>query len=140
MSEQFTSESAWSAQLSGQCQNDVNIHEQCSKPSNLKLQASNPIYEGAVYETMPGESFKSLLSPGCSSIPNTPNTLSASTSRYAFSYDTAPNLPPPRKGSVSYQPKVEEKGSEKDINLLPFVQRDEYMIMNNQPLPKAIEV
>ena len=117
------------------------MHEQRSKPSTLKLQASNPIYEGAVYETMPGESLKSLLSPTSASTPNTPNTPSAeSASRYVFSYDMAPNLPPPRTGSVCYQQKLEEldeKPSTEEVHQPPLTLGDEYMIMSNPPLPKA---
>ena len=71
--------------------------------SNLKMQASNPIYERAVYETIPGESFKSLLSPG--SIPSTPSADSAT--RYVFDHDIAPTIPPPRKGSVCLTPTLE---------------------------------
>lgn len=79
-----------------------------SKPPNLTLQAKNPIYEGAMYETTPGESLKSLLSP--SSVPCTP--LADAAIRYTF--DFPPRLPPPRKGSVSIPPKLETHDEVKD--------------------------
>ena len=93
------------------------------------LQAKNPIYEGAMYETTPGESLKSLLSP-CS-VPCTP--LADAATRYTF--DFPPKLPPPRKGSVSIPPKLETheeiKGSFKQADLPPLhLTGDEYMIMN----------
>ena len=100
-----------------------------TKPPNLVLQAKNPIYEGAMYETTPGESLKSLLSP-CS-VPCTP--LADAASRYTF--DFPPKLPPPRKGSVSIPPKLEThnevKDSFKQAELPPLhLIGDEYMIMN----------
>lgn len=102
------------------------------RPSNLKIQASNPIYEGAVYETIPGESFKSLLSPG--STPSTPSADSAI--RYIFDHDIAPNIPPPRKESVCQTPTLESV-EKVDLSLqgaeIPrsFMLDDEYVIMQN---------
>lgn len=96
-----------------------------SKPPNLKLQASNPIYEGSMYETPPGENLKTLTSP-CS-VPCTP--LAESASRYVF--DFPPKLPPPRKGSVSIQPKLETHDEIDSVK--EFCKQeagDEYMIMN----------
>lgn len=97
-----------------------------AKPPNLKLQASNPIYEGSMYETPPGENLKSLLSP-CS-VPCTP--LAESASRYVFEFP--PKLPPPRKGSVSIPPKLETHDE-----VIPVIKEScnqhtdgEYMIMN----------
>ena len=95
------------------------------KPPNLKLQASNPIYEGSVYETPPGENLKTLLSP-CS-VPCTP--LAESASRYVF--DFPPKLPPPRKGSVSIQPKLETHNKIDSVKESCMQEAgDEYMIMN----------
>ena len=61
-------------------------------PASLKIQASNPIYEGAIYETTPGESVKSLFDS--TSCPNTPSA--ELNCRYIFD---APELPAPRKVS-----------------------------------------
>ena len=60
------------------------------RPHNLRVEACNPIYEGVMYETTPGELFMS--------VPNTPSADSTSFSRYTF--DISPGLPPPRKTSV----------------------------------------
>lgn len=92
-----------------------------------------------MYETTPGEHLKSLLSP-CS----TPSTPLAESPRYIFDIN-APSLPPPRKASVSIQPKVELqdeigeiKASMKRAELPPLQQSgDEYMIMNATQ-PKGI--
>lgn len=102
-----------------------------TKPPNLVLQAKNPIYEGAMYETTPGESLKSLLSP-CS-VPCTP--LAETATRYTFDFPQAPRLPPPRKGSVSIPPKLETHEEVKDTFKPPDLPPlrligDEYMIMN----------
>ena len=101
------------------------------RPATLKMEANNPIYEGAVYESTPGESVKSLLSSH--STPSTPSADSAP--RY---FDIPPSLPPPRKGLVSIQPKLEPldeidaiKASFKQLELPPLhLSGDEYMIMN----------
>ena len=82
-----------------------------------------------MYETTPGESLKSLLSPF--SVPCTP--LADAATRYTF--DFPPKLPPPRKGSVSIPPKLETheevKDSYKQADVLPLhLIGDEYMIMN----------
>ena len=82
-----------------------------------------------MYETTPGESLKSLLSP-CS-VPCTP--LADAATRYTF--DFPPKLPPPRKGSVSIPPKLETyeevKDQAKQADLPPLnLIGDEYMIMN----------
>ena len=66
-------------------------------PTSLKIQASNPIYEGAIYETTPGESAKSL--PDSTMSPNTPSA--EQTCRYTF--DLAPKLPAPRKMSLNQE-------------------------------------
>jgi hypothetical protein len=101
-----------------------------TKPPNLVLQAKNPIYEGAMYETTPGESLKSLLSP-CS-VPCTP--VAEAATRYTFDFGP-PRLPPPRKGSVSIPPKLETHEEAKDSFMQADVPPlhltgDEYMIMN----------
>ena len=90
--------------------------------------ASNPIYEGPVYEATPGEAIKSLISP-ISSTPSPPADL---TPRY---FNMPPSLPPPRNGSVTTQPKLEPvdeidaiKASLKDLELPQC--GDEYMVMN----------
>ena len=59
-----------------------------------KCAATNPIYEGPLYESPNGEPLRALLG----STPSTPNTPLDSP-RYIF--DTfPPNLPPPRKSSI----------------------------------------
>ena len=78
-----------------------------------------------MYETPPGENPKTLISP-CS-VPCTP--LAESASRYVF--DFPPKLPPPRKGSVSIQPKLETHDEVDSIK--EFCKQeagDEYMVMN----------
>lgn len=84
-------------------------HRNCDSDSRmipLRMEASNPIYEGVMYEITPGETLKSL---DC----NTPSTSlagSAATIRYAF--NMGPTLPPPRKPSVSCKPNGNCKGNE----------------------------
>ena len=71
------------------------------------MQSNNPIYEGgAIYETMPGEAFKSLLNPSSVESLCTPHTpLAESATRYVFDVNiTAPNVPPPRKSSICQLP------------------------------------
>ena len=102
------------------------------RPSNLKLQESNPIYDGAVYETMPGESFKALLSP--TSTPTTPATDSAT--RYLFDTNVLPNLPPPRKESAGQMPILDSDKEKVLLNgaeMPNLISNDamEYMIMQN---------
>ena len=64
--------------------------------NSRKVEASNPIYEGgAVYETMPGESFKRLLSLN---EPSSTTTSADSTHHYV---DTPPTLPPPRAADAT---------------------------------------
>ena len=83
-----------------------------------------------MYETTPGELFLS--------VPNTPAADSTSFSRYTF--DTSPNLPPPRKTSVC----LEANGDpyEKPQPVAQIVKNtdggsptsklgDEYMVMNS---------
>ena len=107
-----------------------------AKPSNLKLQEHNPIYEGAAtYDSPLGDVNKHLLSPNSNSVPCTP--LAESASRYVF--DFPPKLPPPRKGSVSIPPKLEtheEIDTGKEMkkygkDALPSQHPgDEYMVMS----------
>jgi hypothetical protein len=98
-----------------------------SIPTSLKIQASNPIYEGAIYETTPGESIKSLLDSAIS--PNTPSA--EQNCRYTF--DLVPNLPAPRKTS-----KRESCESSHDLSLASLkpaelsTESDEYMAMTIQ--------
>ena len=59
--------------------------------NSRRAQASNPIYEGATYETTPGESFRSLDSL------NEPRRSATSSADLTLHYvDVPPNLPPPR--------------------------------------------
>ena len=102
------------------------------RPSNLRLQESNPIYEGAIYETMPGESFKALLSP--TSTPTTPATDSAT--RYLFDTNMLPNLPPLRKESTGQMPILDSDKEKVLLNgdeIPKLISNDavEYMIMQN---------
>ena len=86
------------------------------RPPNLKLEASNPIYEGALYETTPGESLKSFQSP-----PVTPsNDLT-----FRYTLDTTPKLPPPRKMSTT-QLQTRRPGCEGDSDTT------EYMVMSSK--------
>ena len=62
------------------------------------MQAVNPIYEGPLYDSPGGESFKLLLGSSSASTPSTPIGESC---RY---FDMPPSLPPPRKASVSTRP------------------------------------
>ena len=120
------------------CDSNHSRQQPRQRPSNLKVQSSNPIYEGgAVYETMPGESFKALLSPA--STPSTPSADSAT--RYIFDHNMIPSLPPPRKGSVCQTPtldSMDKKVAMKRAEQLPapLMLNDEYMIMQNPPLSK----
>ena len=84
-----------------------------------------------MYESTPGESLKSLLSP-CS-VPCTPLAEAALATRYTS--DFPPKLPQPRKGSVRILPKLETheevKDSFKQAELPPLhLIGDEYMIIN----------
>lgn len=100
----------------------------------LKMEANNPLYEGPVYEVTPGESLKSLMSPG--STPSTP--LSDLTPRY-FDLNIPPSIPPPRNGSsLCTRPKLETL-DEIDTIKASFdkgevsQQGEEYMIMGIVP-------
>lgn len=97
--------------------------------SRIRIENTNPLYEGAaLYETMPGESYKSLqLSPTNVLTPDlTPHYV-----------DHPPSLPPPRPDSnaAMLAEPVDEidaiKASfKKDSDLFDFQQQDgEYMIM-----------
>lgn len=69
-------------------------------PSSLPTkQAVNPIYEGPMYDSPSGESFKLLL--GSSSVASTPSTPMGESCRY---FDMPPNLPPPRRASARAHP------------------------------------
>ena len=100
------------------------------------MQSSNPIYEGAaIYETMPGESCKSLLSPGSVSTPATP--LADLNTRYTFDTSSVPSLPPPRKASVCQPPMLKsvEEGDAplEQVELPPSTNLGgDYMVMQNQ--------
>ena len=96
--------------------NSVLQHRQNTlRPPNLKLEASNPIYEGVLYETTPGETLKSLQSP-----PVTPsNDLT-----FRYTLDTTPQPPPPRK-VLKIQPQSRSTDCEVDYDTA------EYMIMNS---------
>ena len=79
--------------------NRITLHASHRPPVSHKtgIVASNPIYEGVVYETTPGESFKSLQSS-----PSTPTADSALSNRYTFGNNTPdPMLLPPRKLHVT---------------------------------------
>ena len=99
------------------------------------MQSTNPIYEGPMYDTIEGEWSKSLVSP--LSPPSTPSAESAN--RYIFSSaNTAPGVPPPRKGSTSQTPTMvngqEEKPSLQSA-VLPTTNLqlgEDYMVMNTQ--------
>ena len=99
------------------------------------MQSTNPIYEGPMYDTIEGESFKSLASP--LSPPSTPSAESAN--RYVFSTaNTVPGVPPQRKGSTGQTPTLvngqEEKPSLQPSMLpTPNLQLGEdYMVMNTR--------
>lgn len=117
-----------------------------NKPSRVRIENTNPIYEGAVYETTPGESLKLLLSsPGSPSTPDVDN---------AHQYvEQPPNLPPPRGLGVHVQPYVEPvdeideiKASIKhaEAELTQLHQPDgEYMIMgpnNSTPIASSKKI
>lgn len=95
-----------------------------------RIENTNPLYEGAaLYETMPGESYKSLLQTSPTNI-STPD----STPHYV---DHPPSLPPPRPDSnaaILAEPVDEidaiKASFKKDSDLFDFQQQDgEYMIM-----------
>ena len=101
------------------------------------MQSKNPIYEpadsghGPVYESVPGESLKHLLSPD--STPTTP--LANSDTRYTFECNPLqkPSLPPPRNGSGCQSPTLKVVEDEKvDLSEMPpsLVCGDDYMIMD----------
>ena len=81
-----------------------------SRPTALRLEANNPIYDGVTYETTPGESLKSL---DCS-VPTTPSVDSSSTSRYTFDM-ASPKLPPPRKSSISYKERSKNDNNKNSV-------------------------
>lgn len=106
-------------------------------PNSIKINkcATNPIYEGGpIYDTPMGETFKSLLT----STPSTPSTP-ADSPRY---FHMPPQLPPPRKASVSApvhsevtspfpQPTVDEvEKIQESFNAAVPHPEDEYTIMN----------
>ena len=74
----------------------------------------NPIYEGAdnVYETIPGESFKPLLT---SSKGSNATTLEESSPRYADTFPAC--LPPNSEGTLSRQTSLEPVHNENAIRL-----------------------
>ena len=91
-----------------------------------------------MYETMPGESLKSLLSPTTSS-PSTP-TADLMT-RYVFDQNMLPSVPPPRKAlvcqkatleSVDEPDKIDTSESLQAAELPTLMLDDNYMIMCNQ--------
>ena len=84
-----------------------------------------------MYETIPGESFKSLMSPSLTT-PNTPSADSAN--RYVFSNEVQalPSLPPARNGSINKKPTLASVCDEK-LSLEPNIQLGEdYMVMKDQ--------
>ena len=103
------------------------------RQATVKVEAYNAIYEGAVYESTPGESVKSHIYSHSTGTPSAPSA--DSTSCYV---DITPSLPPPRKGLVSTQPKLEPpdktdviKASFEQLELPPPpLSGDEYMDMN----------
>ena len=117
--------------------NSHSMQQPRTRPSNLKVQANNPIYDGVMYETMPGESFKCLLSPTTTSTSNTP--LADSATRYELDQNTVPSLPPPRKSSVCQKPTLEsvedvsEHMSLQKFELPPHTLGDEYMVLHSPP-------
>lgn len=81
-----------------------------------------------MYETTPGEGFKSL--------PNTPGPATESTSFSRYTFDTSPSLPPPRKASVSCTPNIDpvnksETTTDKNADNEPSMKKlcDEYNVM-----------
>ena len=87
------------------------------RPPSLKLEASNPIYEGVLYEITPGETLKSLQCPSV-----TPsNDLT-----FWYTLDTTPKPPPPRKASTIHS-QSRSTGCEGDSNTAEY----NIMIMNS---------
>ena len=86
-----------------------------------------------MYETIPGESFKSLMSPDPSlTTPNTPSADSAN--RYVLSNElqALPSLPPARNGSIDKKTALDCACDEK-LSLEPNIQLGEdYMVMKDQ--------
>ena len=117
--------------------NDHSRQQHQDRPSNLKLQTCNPIYEGPVYETMPGESFKALLSP--TSSPATPVVDSAT--RYICDNDVLPNLPPPRNGQTQ---KLDSDNEKMLLNRNEIPINDtatEYMVMQTtSSISKEVDI
>lgn len=104
------------------------------------MQNNNPIYVGSgpqpVYEPVPGESMKHLLSPD-----GTPTTTQADyVIHYRFDSDPVPSLPPLRKASTK-QLNLKLEDDKVDLTLqqteLPSaVLGDEHMVMNKSLPPK----
>ena len=57
----------------------------------------NPIYDGPMYESPQGESFKQLEG---SSMPGTPSIAKTSVGESSRYFDIAPCLPPPRNNGI----------------------------------------
>ena len=105
------------------------------RPNSLqaaKCAASNPIYEGPLYESPNGEPLRALLG----STPSTPNTPLDSP-RYVFDA-FPPSLPPPRKlslvsgcdtpdASLSTAEAIEMNGDSEAT--IPKTDGDEYTVM-----------
>ena len=101
-----------------------------SRPTNLRLEASNPIYEGAVYESIPGESFKSLDI-------STPDTLSADSISTSRCLTPIPSVPKELPMDSSIKSFCSSKSAvtmdpDKDTGNQPSHQKcgDEYEDMN----------
>lgn len=69
------------------------------KPTSISLSkgASNPIYDGPLYESPTGEPLRALLG----STPSTPSTPTPTVYSPRYLEMSPPSLPPPRKSSVS---------------------------------------
>lgn len=106
-------------------------------PTSLQIQESNPIYEGAIYETTPGEPVKSLVDS--TSCPNTPS----SELNFRYTLHLAPRLPAPRK--VLRKDSCESSQDLPTAKLEPAelssehgsLSTDEYMAMTTVMLNKA---
>ena len=80
--------------------------------------ATNPIYDGPIYESPMGEPFKALLG----STPSTPCTPSPDSPRY---FDMPPSLPPPRKTSISHMQSGDQTVSSQPTQTLAIIREVE---------------
>ena len=81
----------------------------------------NPIYEGVLYETTPGESFKPLLNDPSES------RISGATSDCTPHYARAsPNLPPPRTQLIDSCCEFDTSGKIKSVTMKPDDQNRQF--------------